>query len=294
VKETLGCLTSLLSFRLADGIRFFILHVEEYIPAPPRASRSISANTLDISTVPPPSTNSDGVTPLASGPAGARRTDYFSAPSAGLHGASRNPPADRRQSIMNDEPFRPLSSQPSTPPPQEGILPPPELGSLPTTTRRPSSGVYGEPLLFQSRQTSNEPRRPSSVASSNGSFRAGIQYAASNKAASTAAITRTMPDSARIASSSAMPVATDPAQTTDSPQQPLSPASSAIVATLMPGSFRPRLASQTQNGRGVFLKRDSIPVLPPSTSASTLPHRPTSMGEGALDILKRLDTNPAL
>ncbi len=156
--------------RLADGIRFFILHVEEYIPVPPRARRSISGNVLDNSTVPLPSTNSlDEATPMAALSSGTRRTDYFSthsvpAPSSGWHG-TRVPPTDRRRSSLNDGPFRSLSPHPSTP--QEGMLPPPDSSALPASLRRPSSGIYETPFL-QARQTSHEPRRPPSIASSNG------------------------------------------------------------------------------------------------------------------------------
>lgn len=171
--------------------------------------------------------------------------------------------------------------------------------SLPpfAAARRPSSGAYPDtPMLGTA-------RRPPSVASSNGSFRQGIQYAASTKAAPTSGVTRPTAEARSPAAGRAVLVDENPFGP-DARALSTSPAGPGIGGN-MPGSFRPRLGSNTsqaQSGFAGLVRRETggggggggggsaVPGRAGTgTSGTTARKGSIGLGQGALDILKRLE-----
>jgi len=298
-------------YELAEGIRFFILHVEQYTPPPPsRARRSSSNNMLEPGTtapLPTSSTLTNDVALSTSAPiTELRQTDYFSTPSV--------PGPVRRLSAAAAGEAATTSTSPQPPTPQEGMLPPPMTSTLASATARRSSAapafLTDNPHLSTRQPSiSAEARRPPSIASSNGSFRGGIQYASSNKAASVVGVTRGSMDPPSRAGASAFTSEgmggggaggagggggshQDSRSMSPVPNPTINPSTNCptTTTTTMPGSFRPRLGSlqgqgqAQQGGLGAFLRRDSGTAAAASAGggggggggASTV--APTSMG----------------
>lgn len=239
-------MTSFMPKSLAEGIHFFILHVEQYIPSISRARRSSSAGFLDNASAAPLESANTVVaeTPLTAGERASG--DYFS---------TVPKPHDLKG------PGRPTAGVTVSPPETSG-----ERSSL---AMQRIGSTEGMPFT---RVDTEYRRRPSSVASSSGSFRGGIHLGGSVKAGPTSAISRNL-------------TATTPADLVSLSSPPFATLSTSPSGGLL-SQMRPRVGSSHGAGFGGMFGRKDM------GKGKAQGQGPVGMGEGALDILKRLEGAP--